>query len=146
MAEEHEPSEEELERRVRHLLGEDGAPIGPDRAEPPDPIEARMAEIEERAKKIRANNPMPEPPEWTLKQPDKAKGVTAPGDYYRDLGFGLTVLYALVGPLGLGFGIGYLIDRGRPGSTIGQLWGTVLGALCGLIASFVAISKHERKG
>lgn len=146
MPEDHDPTDEELERRVRHLLGDD-AEGGPSRAaeSETDPIEAKLAEIEDRARKIRSNNPMPEPPEWKFQRPAVSKSEFSGGNYYRDLGFGLTVLYSLVGPLGAGFGVGYLIDRRTPGSTTGELWGTIIGAICGLVAAVVMISRHEHK-
>jgi uncharacterized membrane protein YeaQ/YmgE (transglycosylase-associated protein family) len=135
MSGEHEPTKDELEQRLRHLLGEEAAEAVP---KPVDAIDARLSEIEEKAKKIRANSPTTETSDWNLGQPDASKGASGSGLYYRDLGFGMTVLYALVGPLVAGFGVGYLIDRRTPGSTTGQLWGTVIGAV------FVTISKHER--
>jgi hypothetical protein len=143
MPEEREPTDEELEKRVKHLLGEEDAAAS--EGVETDPLEARMAEIEERARKIRANNPMPEPPEWDFKRPEPSKPSTMGDVSYRDLGFGLTVLYSLVGPLAAGFAIGYLIDRRTSGSNLGQLMGTVIGAACGLVACFVTISRHERK-
>ncbi len=140
MPEDHGPTDEELERRLKHLLGSEG-----EAAEEADPIEAKLTEIEERTKKIRADSRMPEPPEWDFKRPDISKTKYVGGDYYRDLGFGFAVLYSLVGPLGVGFGIGYFIDKRNPGSTAGELWGTIIGCVCGLVAAFVTISKHERK-
>jgi len=143
MPEEHEPTDDEMEHRLKHLLGEDQVEQSEQEV---DPIEAKLAEIEERTKEIRARHPFPDPPDWDFKRPDLTKTGAQGNLSYRDLGFGLTVLYSLVGPLGAGFLVGWFIDRGTPGATVGKLWGTVIGAICGLVATFVIISKHERKG
>src|SRR5688500_11504173 len=109
-----EPDEEELENRLRALLGEGGerAELPPEEA---DDFELKLREIEDKAESIKASSRMPEPPEWDYKRPKpKIDPGTDPSNY-KGLGTGISVAYALVGCMILGFAIGWVYDRSAGG-------------------------------
>jgi F0F1-type ATP synthase assembly protein I len=143
MAEEREPSDEELAERLRKLLGE--KPESDKDSEPEvDPLEAKLAEIEDQTKQIRERHAMPDVPDWDYKRPKSTMGKETELDY-RGIGLGFSVLYALCGPLFVGFGIGWFIDS-RVGGSNGRLWGTLIGAIAGLVGAVVMMNAGNRTG
>ena len=142
MAEDREPSDDELQERLRKLLGDEETNTV---ARPPfeerevDPITAKLSDIEERTKQIRDRHRLPDPPEWNYKRPKTSMGKETDIDY-KGVGLGFSVLYALIGPLLVGFGIGWLIDN-RTGGSTGRIWGAMIGAVCGLIGAVVLMSQ-----
>ncbi len=137
MPEEREPSKEEIEKRVRNLLGngQDG--------EQKDDLESRFAEIEERAKSIRASSPLPEPPEFEIKRPQAPKYQG--GNYYRGVGVGFAIVYAFVGPIMVGAGIGWFITN-RTGNQNGLVWGGAIGIVAGFIGRIVTVIQTTKTG
>ena len=108
----------------------------PEKREPEeDPLEAQLREIEERAAKLRGGTKMPDPPEWNYKRPTSHQDqrVEKDSESYRGLGVGLMLAYAMIGPIIVGWGVGWLIDRDT-GKNSGQTWGTVIGMFVGFIA------------
>src|ERR1044071_7849329 len=120
-----EADEEELERRLRSLLGEPQEVPPPDES---DDFELKLREIEDKAASIKSTTRMPDPPEWNYKRPESEQERQIKNDSgsYRGIGVGLTLAYAMVGPLIVGWGVGWLMDRGT-GSNQNQTWGTVIG-------------------
>jgi len=110
-----------------------------------DEIEARINELQEKARQVRSNNPMPEPPEWKFERP-ATPSPNRGGANYRGAGLGLAAAYALVGPLIFGFGIGYLIDKRTPGSHDAQTWGAIIGVIAGFVAFLVTLIRGLNTG
>jgi F0F1-type ATP synthase assembly protein I len=147
MAEDKGPSDDELGERLRKLLGEpgDGDRLTPPSDETvPDPVNAKLSEIEEKTREIRERHRLPDPPEWNYKRSTRPIGKQTDIDY-RGVGLGFSVLYALIGPLLVGFGIGWFIDS-RTGGSGARVWGAMIGSVCGLIGAVVLMSQTSRTG
>jgi F0F1-type ATP synthase assembly protein I len=157
MPDEPEPTEKELEERLKKLLGdaesadsdelneielkihgieEKLTAAGQPRAETDD-IDAKLRGIEERANKLRASKALPQ--EESRTRPSQS--ITS----YRGLGVGITIAYALVGPLFAGYGIGWLIDRKVGGGSY-QMWGTLIGLFAGFAAALVLLARADKTG
>ena len=139
MPDEREPSPEEINKRVRDLLGNDKED------DEVDPIERRLAELEERTRQVRANNPFPDPPELKYKRSANVTPKFEGGNYYRGLGIGLAILYAFVGPIIVGVGIGWFLSK-RNGAGDALLWGTTIGVVCGFVGGLVMVVQSTRTG
>ena len=109
-----------------------------------DDVEAQIDALQAKSRLIRKNNPMPEPPEWKFARPSDPKPSTGPN--YRGAGIGLMAAYALVGPVLLGIGIGYLIDKRTPGSHDAQTWGGIIGVVAGFVAFLVTLVRLLNSG
>jgi F0F1-type ATP synthase assembly protein I len=116
----------------------------PERLPGDDDVDAKVAELQAKGREIRKRNPMPEPPEWKVTRPEGAKPASGPN--YRGAGIGLMAAYALVGPVLLGIGIGYLIDKRTPGSHVGQTWGGIIGVIAGFVAFLVTLVRLVNTG
>ena len=115
------------------------------REEEEDPLEAQLREIEEKAAALRGGTRMPDPPEWDYKRPvsHQERQIEKDSGSYRGLGVGLTLAYAMVGPLIVGWGIGWMVDRDS-GKNTWQTWGTVIGMFLGFIAVVFLLSKTNQ--
>lgn len=85
---------------------------------------------------------LPPPPEWNYerpahtKKPDDSAGRTDA----KGLGFGLAIVYSLVGCMAVGWGIGWLVDR-QTGGEMGQPIGALVGSIIGMIASIMLVHR-----
>jgi F0F1-type ATP synthase assembly protein I len=139
-----EPDEEELERRLQAILGGAG-PSDTDAGGEPDEFELKLREIEDKAASIKSTSRMPDPPDWDYKRPvtESERRLKDDSGSYRGIGVGLTLAYAMVGPLIVGWGVGWLMDRGKS-TNQGQTWGTVIGMFLGFIAVVFLLSRTNR--
>lgn len=110
--------------------------IHPDEKE--DELEAKLSEIENKAKKFRAKSRFPDPPEWNFTR-KKTKDDSDSANHLG-LGIGLSAAYALVGCMFGGFGVGYLIDRAT-GGDIAQPIGATVGVILGVVSTFILINR-----
>jgi len=101
-------------------------------------LEAKLAEIEGKAKRFRSKSRFPDPPEWNFKR--KRKSEDEDNANHLGLGIGLSAAYALVGCMFGGFGVGYLIDRAT-GGDIAQPIGATVGVILGVISTFILINR-----
>jgi F0F1-type ATP synthase assembly protein I len=158
-----EPSEEELEQRLKALLGEAESAD----ADHLDEIELKLrefeerldrnredkaggdrlvdAEFEERIRKLHGRADAAKAArDGATREAERTRGVE--GTSARGLGFGLIIAYSLVGPMIAGWGVGWLIDRGRGQGNEGQTWGTVVGMFAGFaMVVFLAQRAGNRK-
>lgn len=103
--------------------------------------ELRLAEITEAMSAATAGR-MPEPPEWEYKRPPPPKVDTS----HRGLGVGIVLAYAFLGPLFLGYGLGWLADNNFRTGVLWQGWGTVSGAFLGMFALIVVLNRSDQTG
>jgi F0F1-type ATP synthase assembly protein I len=162
MPDEREPTEAELEERLRQLLGEAESADSDEL----DAIELKLKGIEEqfqeqKAKREEQDTFFDAEFDQKLKQlhekADKAKarqqgkaveanrtmGIDSTAS--RGLGFGLVIAYSMVGPLIAGWLIGLLIDRSSGTGNSGQTWGTVIGMFCGFVAAIFLVTRTSGK-
>lgn len=111
-----------------------------DASQEEDEIEARLRDIEEKARQARAGARFPDPPEWNY---TRKRAPTPTGSEYKGLGFGLAAAYALLGMVFFGWGIGWLIDRSSGGIT-GQAIGVTLGGIAGLGAALFMLNRGSQ--
>ena len=106
--------------------------------------ERQLKAFDERLKAARAGA-MPEPPEWNFQRP-KIPGQNDHKDQvaYVGLGVGISVGYTMIGCVVVGWGIGKLIDM-KSGGMTGQGFGTMIGALVGLIGGVFMILRAQSK-
>ena len=83
---------------------------------------------------------LPPVPEWDYQRKNTGKPKEKPADY-RGLGFGLTIAYTMVGPLLVGYGAGYLIDKKQGDGNTWQTWLTILGMVLGFIGAIVLLTR-----
>jgi len=136
----HEPTEEELERRLQALLGS-----GPDLGEvslpkvsdipPDDEVETKFKAISDRLDEAQAKRKLPDVPEWNYKRPKSNRGNSSDPSNYRGLGIGISIGYTLVGCMVLGWGIGWLIDRQSGGNSY-QAFMALGGCIVGIGMAF----------
>ncbi|MCL4284061.1 MAG: hypothetical protein KJZ62_03060 [Fimbriimonadaceae bacterium] len=101
-----------------------------------------LQRIDERIAESRKKSALPEVPEWEYQRkraPKKTENIE-----YLGLGVGLSVAYTLVGCIGVGWGIGKLIDL-NTGSTLGQAIGTMIGAIVGLGGALFTLIRAQNK-
>lgn len=137
-----EPSED-WEEKAKRLVSQFG-----DGGEDPD-LEDDLDRIEREAERIADSARVPstpEPPEWEYQRPDfTRKHLETESGTYRIAGIGFAVAYMLVGAVGGGWAIGWLVDRAQGGGNVGQAVGVMAGSVLGLVAVVIAIirsSKH----
>lgn len=160
----HEPDEEELERRLRDLIGETEGFLGKDRYSDDElelklkefdnqlasakedakeknqhfdaDFDARFSALEERANKAKSLR--------QAKQHEKNRELGRDRESALGLGMGMTIAYTILGFPMLGAGIGYLLNRSQ-GSTgyIGPL--TTLGAVVGLCSALFMMNRNQKK-
>ncbi len=153
------PSEEELDKKLRHLLGDDAAPV----EDVEDPLDKKARELELRADNLK----LPPVPSFedefgerikALEQKaHKAKSVqqakqetvrkaeatgTATG---LSLQQGLTLAYTIIGLPLLGVGIGYGIDAATGGTHAKEI-GMLIGSVVGIWMAFVLVNRANKKG
>lgn len=105
-------------------------------------------EINERIERLRdkvseaGSRKMPEVPDWNYERPKAYQPQPHDKHNYRGLGVGITVAYALVGFMVLGFGVGWLIDRAT-GINWGQPVGALVGTMIGIGVAFWLMNRDQ---
>ncbi|MFZ4508587.1 MAG: AtpZ/AtpI family protein [Fimbriimonas sp.] len=116
------PKDEQLEARLRKLLGEE---------EPKPRPEDRLQQIAEEIEHIPLPQ-MPEVPEWNY-EPKQVKRLETTSNY-SGLGNGMQIAYTLMGFPMAGVLIGYFVDQPTNGS-LGKALGCLVGAVLGLVVA-----------
>lgn len=113
-------------------------------------LQEELDRIEQEAERIAESARVPstpEPPDWEYQRPDfTRKHLESEPGTYRMAGIGFAVAYMLVGAVGGGWAIGWLVDRAQGSGNVGQAIGVIVGSILGLVAVVIAIvrsSKHE---
>ncbi len=166
----HEPSEEEIERRLQALLGDSdhaSLPTLPKVSEVPseEDVHARFNEIDKRVDDVRANadekkSALDSEFDQRLKaleeKAQKAKASrevekkkveriqTSTQEESRALGLGLSIAYTIIGIPLLGAGVGWLIDR-QVGTHYWMGMLTLAGATGGVAIAIFKMNQNERK-
>lgn len=156
----HEPDEEELEERLRKLLGE--AEEGDESKL--DDIELQLRDVEQKLESSQGDRQGKEAlfdaefEDRLQKLHDRAESMKSKRDAVeaertrhtvaeqasaRGLGVGLSVAYAIIGLPLLCAGIGWLIDRSAGGNT-GKALGAVIGLAIGIVVA-IRLLGHEEK-
>ena len=131
------PPDDELQKRVEELLSR---PVGGDgRADNPEIPHDQISAIEDRVKKIRGTSSIPD----ISSDPTKARASSSGADY-RGVGVGFIAAYALIGPILLGWGIGWLLDRDKPGPHTSSTYGVLIGTVLGFIAFIIALVRASK--
>jgi F0F1-type ATP synthase assembly protein I len=109
--------------------------------EPDDEMAARLKEVEDKARRLKGGNKLPDPPDWNYQRPaSMRKKPEDPG--YQGLGLGLSVAYSLVGCMALGWFIGWLVDKAHgSGGTTGQAIGGLLGCIAGMASAMLMVNR-----
>jgi F0F1-type ATP synthase assembly protein I len=121
----HEMSEADRERLRR--IEEEILRLGEEArfAEPHDPeFQARLRRIEETAESARARQ--------RGLDSERSRASATGGSSGRGLGIGLSIAYAILGLTMLGWGVGWLLDRGSD-RVLWQGIGTLLGATLAVV-------------
>ena len=134
------PSDEELQARLRKLLGEDGSEEDLTEEEV-DELELKLREMDDKITEARSRAALPDVPEWNYrrkqeKQPEKTE--------YGGLGVGLSIAYTIIGFPLLGYGVGYLLQR----LTGSAFWPSTLamsGMVLGVAVAVFMLSKTQNK-
>lgn len=101
--------------------------------------------LEKIAEQAETHKPsMPDPPEWEYKRPKIPGQSEVDAGSYLGLGVGLSVAYTLVGCSLVGWGLGWLADRGS-GAFLFQAIGALVGSIAGLVASILLIVRAQAK-
>ncbi len=160
MPDEHEETEEQLEDRLRKLLG-DAETTDSDEL---DEIELKLrgledkisahqeerketegffdAEFEERLGKLHDKaNLAKEIAEG--KKREQQRNFASERETARGLGFGLTIAYTIIGLPLAGLFIGWLIDRSL-GTTMAKGIGVIVGAALGMVMALVMLAKTNQ--
>lgn len=146
---ESEPTEEELERRLKLLLGEDkDGPIArpelaPEPAEEADDIEERIKQVTDKLDKARSQR-MPDVPDWNYQRPKSRLAPENDPSNYKGLGVGISAGYTLVGCMLLGWFVGWIIDRPSHGTTYQAILALV-GCIAGIGMVFWLINRSGSK-
>ena len=160
MPEEPEPTEEELEERLRKLLDEGKFADSEDLQE----IELKLrdaeeriaaqreerkgsealfdAEFENRLQRLHERANRAKAANESVKR-EKERNLAADRESAKGLGIGLTIAYTIVGLPLAGAGIGWLIDRST-NSTQGVGIGAVVGAALGLAMAILMLNKQNK--
>jgi F0F1-type ATP synthase assembly protein I len=99
-----------------------------------------LSHVEKRSEKIRNEKVFPQ-----KGNANRGMSSAQDGNYYRGVGIGFAILYAFVGPILAGIGIGWFIDRGNKGSSA-IVWGALIGTLCGFIGGIVTVVRLTTTG
>ncbi len=129
------PDPDEIDRRVRKLLGEDGEEE-PDEPAPPKPtvhdeFQARLEEMEARAKQVK---------ESAEKRAEPTSSPIIGQDMAQRTGIGLQIGYVVIGFPITGFAIGYYIDRSQH-TEIAKGICVLIGATIGVTLAIVMATK-----
>lgn len=92
------------------------------------------------------NTEVPTPPSWEYSRPDFTKKHLEKQDTgaYLGIGVGLSAAYTIIGCTIVGWGIGWLFDRGKQ-QVIGQAIGTLVGAVVGLAGAIFTIVRAQNR-
>jgi F0F1-type ATP synthase assembly protein I len=139
------PSDEELQARLRKLLGEDGRELENLEEQIPeeelDELDLKLREMDDKITEARAKATLPDVPDWNYKRPqEKAPEKTE----YGGLGVGLSIAYTIIGFPLLGYGIGYLLQR----LTGSAFWPSTLamsGMVLGVAVAVFMLSRTQNK-
>lgn len=130
--------EDELDRRIR-AMGLDSSPVidnaKKEAAKIDDEFEARLKELEERAKgshQTREN-----------KKLETNRRMASDRDSAKGLGLGLSIAYTIIGLPLLGVLIGWFMDQRVGGQTFTSI-GVLVGSVLGIVGTVFMLSKANR--
>ena len=160
-SEEPHETEEELEERLKRLLGEGQFADSEEAAE----IELKLRDIDDRFEAQREarkkdDATMESEFEGRLRnlharadnakerlvesEREKQRRYAAERDSAKGLGIGLTVAYTIIGLPLAGVGVGWLIDRGL-GTTSGKGIGVLIGAALGMVMALIILKRSNER-
>lgn len=134
------PSDEELQARLRKLLGEDGSEEDLTEEEV-DELELKLREMDDKITEARAKATLPDVPDWNYKRPQEKKPEKTE---YGGLGVGLSIAYSIIGFPLLGYGAGYLLQRWT-GSAIWPSTLAMSGMVLGVVVAVFMLSRTQNK-
>jgi F0F1-type ATP synthase assembly protein I len=164
-----EPSEEELERRLRKLIGDDpdsDTALLPPSMQPPaelDELELKLQEIDQRIadagqvgrakaagfdadletdlQRVESKAAEAKAAQEAARQDREKKGISD-GDSARGLGVGLSIAYTIIGVPLLGVLIGWIADSSM-GTTNWKGIGMLVGVVVGMALAFVLLNRTK---
>ncbi|MCW5936470.1 MAG: AtpZ/AtpI family protein [Fimbriimonadaceae bacterium] len=99
-------------------------------------IELQLRDIEDRARRVRAQKESPLPSVGGGKMSDES---------YRDAGVALAVAYNVVGGTIGGWVIGLLIDMGTKNPPLGQALGALIGGVAGVTGAIIMALRADQR-
>lgn len=131
--------EDELDRRIREA-GLDQTPsiekAREEAAKIDDEFDVRLRALEEKAKSHNAVR--------DSKAHETKRRMESDRENARGLGVGLSIAYTLIGLPMLGLIVGWFLDQ-RTGSTSYRSYGVLIGAIFGIVMTFVMLSRTNRE-
>lgn len=99
-------------------------------------LEERLRRLEHRVRKAKANEAGRAMRTDAVLKPD--------AESHRQLGVGLSIAYAIIGMPVVGYGLGYLLDAGKP-NQLWTPWTSLAGCLLGVIYALFVLNRENQR-